>query len=111
MADTLIDVLADARAALMALGPPVLLAGDPDPEGETPEVIVLQPVSDTALPTYGRQASAKRVQVTCYAPTLARALELTTAAADALRPLRLRFIQSRPAPDPDHIGQVSEFTR
>ena len=109
MADTLLDVLADARTALMALGPPVFLAADQDPAGEQPEVIVLDRVSDTPLGTYGLQVSAKRIQVTCYAATLTRAL--TTQAADALRPLRLRWIGSRPAPDPDFIGQISEYTR
>ncbi|GGN32265.1 hypothetical protein [Deinococcus daejeonensis] len=112
MADTLLDVLADARTALMALGPPVFLAADQDPAGEQPEVIVLDRVSDTRIPTYGLGAiSTKRVQVTCYAPTLARALDLTTQAAAALAPLGLRFIQSRPAPDPDFIGQISEYRR
>lgn len=109
MADLLLDVLADARAALLTLGPPVRMDGDPDPGGD--EVIVLAPVSDTALPAYGITPTTKRIQVTCYAATLARALTLTTAAADALRPAGLRFIQSRPAPDPDHIGQVSEYRR
>lgn len=111
MADTLLDALADARTALRTLGPPVLLAGDPDPPGEQAEVLILQPVSDTALPSYGLRPTLKRVQVTCYAATLARALDLTTAAADALRPLGFRFIASRPAPDPDAIGQVSEYRR
>lgn len=111
MADTLLDVLADARTALMALGPPVALRSDPDPRGTEAEVIVLDRVSDTPLGTYGLQVSAKRIQVTCYAATLTRALDLTTQAADALRPLRLRWIGSRPAPDPDFIGQISEYTR
>lgn len=111
MADTLLDVLADARTALMALGPPVLLAGDPDLEGEQAEVIILQPISDTALPSYGRRPTTKRVQVTCYAPTLDRALELTEQARSALNAVGLRHIQSRPAPDPDYVGQLSEFRR
>ena len=111
MADTLLDVLADARTALMALGPPVVLAADQDPPGEQTEVIVLDRVADTPLGTYGLRASTKRIQVTCYAATLTRALDLTTQAADALRPLRLRWIGSRPAPDPDFIGQISEYTR
>lgn len=111
MADTLTDVLADARTALMALGPPVFLAGDPDLEGEQAEVIILQPVSDTALPSYGLTPTLKRVQVTCYATTLARALELTDLARSVLGAVGLRFIQSRPAPDPDYVGQVSEYRR
>ncbi|MFC4426205.1 hypothetical protein [Deinococcus navajonensis] len=111
MADLLIDVLADARTALATIGPPVFLASDPDPPGEQVEVIVLDRVSDTSLGTYGLRVSTKRIQVTCYAATLARALELTAAAEEALRPLKLRLIQSRPAPDPTYIGQLSEFRR
>lgn len=111
MADTLLDALADARAALMALGPPVYIAGDPDPPGEQTELIVLQDVSDTALPTYGLSLSTKRLQVTCYGQTLARALELTEQARTALAAVGLRYLQSRPAPDPEYVGCISEYRR
>lgn len=111
MADTLSDVITDAFTALDAIGPPVLIAGDPDPPGRQAEVLILQPVSDTARPTYGLQTSNKRVQVTAYAETLTRALELTEQARTALRSVGLRYIGSRPAPDPDLNGMLSEYRR
>lgn len=111
MPDLLSAVLIDARTALLTLGPPVLLPGDPDPPGEQGEVIILAPVADTARPSYGLQASNKRIQVTCYAETLLRALALTELAKTALRPLGLRYLQLRPAPDPDSLGVLSEFRR
>ena len=111
MADTLLDALADARTALMAIGPPVHIAGDPDPPDEQTELIVLQDVSDTALPTYGLRVSTKRLQVTCWAATKSRALELTELARTALAEVGLRYLQSRPAPDPVAIGHLSEYRR
>lgn len=111
MADLMLDALADARAALMTLGPPVHIAGDPDPPGE-PELIVLQDVSDTALPTYGLRVSSKRLQVTCWAATKARSLELTELARTALATVGLRHLQSRPAADPDGaVGTLSDYRR
>lgn len=95
----------------MALGPPVHLAGDPDPPGE-PELIVLQDVSDTALPTYGLRVSTKRLQVTCWAATKQRSLELTELARDALSRAGLRHLQSRPAADPSGaVGTLAEYRR
>lgn len=106
MAD-LLDTLASARSALLNIpnGPPVVLRGSPDPEGE--EVIVLDRVSDTSLPSYGRRATRKLIQVSCYAGTLARALELTSQARTALDRVGLRFVQSRPAPD--GVGEISDY--
>lgn len=109
MADTLLDVLADARTALLDLGPPVKIAGDPDPGGD--EVLVLEAVADTRVPSYRTEASTKRIQVTCYAATLQRTLELTDAARAALASVGLRWIASRPAPDPEKIGTLSEYRR
>lgn len=107
----MLDTLSDARMALMAIGPPVYIAGDPDPPGEG-ELIVLQDVADTALPQYGRRASTKRLQVTCWAATKARSLELTELARDALNGVGLRYLQSRPAADPSGaVGTLSEYRR
>ncbi|WP_019008982.1 hypothetical protein [Deinococcus aquatilis] len=113
MADLASTIIA-ARVALLkafppGVGPPIFLERDPDPPGEQAEAIILQPVSDTALPAYGLRPTTKLIQVTCYAPTLLRALSLTTEVTAALRPLGLRFIQSRPAPDPEFTGQVSDY--
>ncbi|EYB67413.1 hypothetical protein DEIPH_ctg041orf0009 [Deinococcus phoenicis] len=110
MAD-LLSALADARAALLGIpnAPPVLLPGDEDPD--TPEVIVLDWVSNTGLPQYGGTPTSKRVQVTAYAATLARALELSEQARTAMREAGFGFLASRPAPDPDAIGVISEHRR
>lgn len=112
--ESLFDVLVRVRIALMALGPPapaVLLPGDPEPVPEPAEVIILQPVADTRLPSYGTEASTKRVQVTCYAPTVKRALALDSAARAALAAAGLRWIASRPAPDPEAVGMLPEYRR
>lgn len=109
MAESLFAVLVRARTALMAIGPPVLLPGDPEPVPEPAEVIILQPVADTRLPGYGTEASTKRVQVTCYAPTVKRALTLDATARTALAPTGLRWLASRPAADPDQVGYLSEY--
>lgn len=110
MAD-LLSTLADARAALLSIGgvPPVLIRGDPDPGGD--EVIVLDRISDTGLPQYGRTPTVKRMQVTCYAATLARALDLTQQTRRALAQRGFTFIQSRPASDPDAVGELAEYRR
>lgn len=110
MAD-LLSTLADARAALLGIpnAPPVLIRGDPDPGGD--EVMVLDRISDTGLPQYGSTPTVKRVQVTCYAATLARALDLTRQARRALELRGFTFIQSRPAPDPDAVGELAEYRR
>ena len=110
-ADSLFAVLVGARGALLELGVPVLLPGDPEPVPEPPEVIILQPVSDTRLPSYGTEASTKRVQVTCYARTMKRSLALDAAARTALASVALRWLASRPAPDQDSIGHLSEYRR
>lgn len=107
-------VMTDAYAALTGLDPPVpvLFAGDPEPEGDPPQVIVLQDVSTTHIPTYGLGLlSTSRIQITCYAPTKLAALGIEARALTALRGVGLRWIASRPAPDQDYIGQISEFRR
>lgn len=105
--------LTDAYAALTGLDPPVpvYIAGDPEPEGDPPQVIVLQDVSSVPVPTYGLDARTSRIQLTCYAQTKLAALGLEARALVALRGIGFRFIQSRPAPDPDHTGQLSEYRR
>ncbi|WP_143342036.1 hypothetical protein [Deinococcus indicus] len=108
MADML-DTLALARDTLLALPdvPPVLMRGQPDPGGE--EVIVLDRVADTGAPGYRRAATAKLLQITCYAPSVQRALELTALARSALAEVGFGFIGSRPAPD--GTGELSEYRR
>lgn len=107
MADML-DTLALARDTLLARGglPPAFIRGDDDPGGE---VIVLDRVSDTARAAYGGRATTKFIQVSVYAESLARALELTTTTRIALGHAGFRFLQSRPAPDA--TGEVSDYTR
>lgn len=107
MADP-VALLDDVMTALESIGPPVILDGGADPG--TPEVLVVLLVSDTARQAYGGRSTDTRLQVTAYAAGLLKALELTTQVAAALEPLGLQFIQSRPAPDPDSIGQLAEFT-
>ena len=111
MSDTLADALNDAYAALEAIGPPVRMDGDPEPDPPPARMIVLADVATTALPTYGLQPTTKRIQITCYAENKLAALVLEAAALVALRDAGFRFIQSRPAPDPDFIGQISEYRR
>lgn len=103
--------LTDAYAALTGLDPPapVLLAGDPDPDGEQPELIILQDVSSVQVGTYGLDARDNRIQITCYAQTKLAALGLEARALAALRGAGFRFLQSRPAPA--EIGQLSEYRR
>lgn len=108
MANTLAATLTAAYAALRAIGPPVRMDEDPDPE--TPEVLVLAPVAETGTSHYGGTSLTARIQVTAYAETLLRALALSTQITAALAPLGLHFLQSRPAPDPDSLGVLSEFT-
>lgn len=105
--------MTDAYAALTGLDPPVpvLFAGDPEPDPPAPEVIVLQDVSSVPVPTYGKDARTSRVQVTCYAPTKLEALGIEARALTALRGVGLRWIASRPAPDPDYVGTLSEYRR
>lgn len=83
------------------------MRGDPDPAGEQVEVIVLDRVANTALPSYGRTPTTKRIQVSVYAATTARALELTEDVRTALAQVGQRFIQSRPTPD--LVGELSEY--
>lgn len=107
MADPSI-LLPAAYAALGAIGPPVRMDGDPDPGGD--EVIVLALVSDTTRPAYGGTPSDTLIQVTCYAATDLRALQLDRLARTALDGIHLTHRQMRRAPDPDSIGYLSEFT-
>jgi len=64
----LLGTLHETQAAPLAIpnAPPVLMRGGPDPPGEQVEVILLDPVSNTARPTYGRMPTIKRLQVSCY---------------------------------------------
>ncbi|MHA0041507.1 hypothetical protein [Deinococcus sp. PEB2-63] len=107
MADPSI-LLPAAYAALGAIGAPVRMDGDPDPGGD--EVIVLALVSDTTRPAYGGTPSDTLIQVTCYAATDLRALQLDRLARTALDGIHLTHRQMRRAPDPDSIGYLSEFT-
>lgn len=112
--DDLTAVMTDAYAALTGLDPPVpvLIAGDPEPDPPAPEVIVLQDVSTTRIFTYGLgELSTSRVQITCYAPTKLEALGIEQRALTALRGVGLRWIASRPAPDPENVGTLSEYRR
>lgn len=102
-------VLTEAYTALGSIGPSVRMDDEPDPGAD--EVIVLVLVSDTTRPVYGGAPTDKRVQVTCYAATQLRALALTELVKAALRPLGLRHLQSRVAPDPDSLGVLSDFRR
>ncbi|BDP42924.1 hypothetical protein DAETH_28930 [Deinococcus aetherius] len=109
MAD-LLDALADALAALQAIpnAPPVLLRGvNEDPGGD--EVIVLDRVASTGLQMQGGSATTNRIQVTCYAAGVERALDLTAQARAALGAQRFTFIQSRPAPD--GVGELADYRR
>jgi hypothetical protein len=105
----LLATLVAARAALLTIPqhPPVLLRGDEDRGGE--ELIMLDRVSDTAQVQYGSTPTSKRLQVTCYARTIARALELTTEARTAMSSAGFGFVSSRPAPD--DTGEISEYRR
>lgn len=113
MPDTLSDVLTDAYAALSGLDPPVpvLMAGDPEREGDPVQVIVLQDVSSVPVDTYGLDSRRSRVQVTCYAETKLAALGIEARAVVALRGAGLHWIASRPAPDPENVGALSEYER
>ena len=95
-------------AALGSIGPPVRLDADDSPG--TPEVIVLALVSDTARPAYGGTPTDTLIQVTCYAQTLLRAIQLDKLVRAALDGVGLTHRQARRAPDPDSIGMLSEFT-
>lgn len=103
--------LADAYAALQAIGPPVKLDGDPDPEGEQTELIVLALVSDTSRQHYGGRTGTARIQTTCYAQTVLDAAALDSLCITALEAAGWQHLQTRPAPDPQFAGLLSEFTR
>ncbi|MGM9319794.1 hypothetical protein [Deinococcus aquaticus] len=105
----MLDTLALARDILLALPgvPPVLMRGQPDPGGD--QVIVLDRVADTGAGGYGRAATTKLIQVTCYAPSVQRALELTAQTRSALAGAGFSFVASRPAPDGS--GELSEYRR
>lgn len=109
----LLAALEALRAA--AVGAPVLLRGDPDPEGAE-SVLVVELVSSTSRTMYGAGASGEtRVQVGCYAPSTAAALELASRARAALLAAGLHWIGSTPAPidlaRPDEYGLISDFSR
>ncbi len=107
----LLSTLVQARAALLTVPdrPPVLMRGDADPGGG--EVIILDRVADTARPAYGGTPSSKLIQVSCYAPTVVRALTLTITTRAAMTAAGFRWLQSRPAPDPAAIGEVSDYLK
>lgn len=113
MPDTLSAVMTDAYAALTGLDPPVpvLIAGDPEPETDPKQVIVLQDVSSVPVDTYGLDSRRSRIQVTCYAETKLEALGIESRALVALRGVGLHWIASRPAPDQEFIGVLSEYER
>lgn len=108
---SLLDTLISARAALLSIPdhPPVLMRGDADPGAG--EVVILDRIADTARRHYGGMTTSKLIQVSCYAPTVARALTLSNTARAALTGAGFRFLQSRPAPDPDATGEVSDYAR
>lgn len=107
MAD-LSTFLPTVYAALGSIGPPVRLDADDSPG--TPEVIVLALVSDTARPAYGGTPTDTLIQVTCYAQTLLRTIQLDKLVRQRLDGVGLTHRQARRAPDPDSIGMLSEFT-
>jgi hypothetical protein len=104
----LATLLPAAFTALNGIGPPVRIDADDSPG--TPEVIVLALVSDTSRPAYGGTPTDTLIQVTCYAETLLRAIQLDKLARTALGSIGLTHRQALRAPDPDSIGMLSEFT-
>lgn len=104
----LATLLPAAYTALLGVGPPVRIDADDSPG--TPEVIVLALVSDTSRPAYGGTPTDTLIQVSVYAETTLRALQLDTLARAALAPVGLTHVQMRPAPDPDSLGYISDFT-
>ncbi|WP_235910564.1 hypothetical protein [Deinococcus kurensis] len=109
MADML-ATLALARSVLTALPgfPPVVVRGqEADPGGE--EGVVIDRVADTGVGMYGRAASTKRMQVTVFAQTAERALNLTSEVRAALAEAGFTYLGSRPALD--GAGELSEYRR
>lgn len=104
----LATLLPAAYNALRTIGPAVHLERDPNPG--TPEVIVLALVSDTSRPAYGGVPTDTLLQVSVYAQTTLRAIQLDTLARTALGSIGLTHRQMRPAPDPDSLGYISDFS-
>lgn len=108
----MLSTLTDAYQALGSLpnGPPVVLRGQEDPGGD--EVIVLDRVAETAVRMSGGSASSNLIQVSCYAKTPERVLQLTQQVRATLEAAGLFWLQSRPAPsNPGEFGESSDFER
>lgn len=108
---TMLDTLALARQALQAIPdfPAVALRGGPLSSAD--ELVVLDRVVATAVSSYGGTAERNQVQVSCYAATLERTLELNDMAKAALQAVGFRYKQSRPLPDEQGYGEASDFER
>lgn len=102
--------LALARSTLTALPdfPPVVVRGQEADPGST-EGVVIDRVADTGVGMYGRAASTKRVQITVFAETTERALNLTSEVRAALAEAGFSYLGSRPAPGGS--GELSEYRR
>lgn len=104
------ETLADLVDALKAMPQPVpvIVVGAPDPD--TPELITVQLVSATGVPSYGLlDRTIKRVQVSCYAQSRTAALQLEARARAAALAAGFRLIQQRPAPE--GFGELTDYRR
>lgn len=105
------ETLGLAQSTLEAIGPPVYLSREEMPEALADEHFVLDLIASTGVAGYGTNATTKRVQVTAYARTRTRTLQMTAEARNALFGAGFRFIQQRPALDADVYGEISEYRR
>lgn len=108
---TMLETLRLAREALESIPdfPPVAFRGGPLSNAD--EIVVLDRVAATAVSSYGGTSDRNQVQVSCYASSLLRTLELNDLVKAALQAAGFRYKQSRPLPDEQGYGEASDFER
>lgn len=110
---TTTDHLAEAKAALSALGVKVLLRGARQPARPT-RLIVLDHIVSTPLGDYERDSDLVVVQVNCYAASYEDALALDERARAALDSAGFEWQTTRPSPTADGdtlSGLTTDYTR
>ncbi len=105
------ETLGLAQAALETLDIPAYISREEMTSDLLADHFVIDLIASTGVAGYGTNATTKRVQVTAYAKTRTRTLQLTDMARNALFSAGFRFVQQRPALDPDVYGEISEYRR